>query len=146
MNILCDIDGTLANNDHRFGLIAHKPKNWDAYFKAAAHDTVIEPVARILSALNAVGRHDITLCSGRPEHNRVITQEWLAKHSIPYLHLYMRAAGDYRPDDVVKEELLDKIIADGYPPDLVIDDRLRVVNMWKRRGLFVLAVDGGRDF
>ena len=57
----------------------------------------------------------------------------------------MRAEGDYRADDVVKGELLDRILADGYHPELVFDDRTRVVNMWRARGIMCAQVAEG-DF
>src|ERR1700739_3230590 len=77
----------------------------------------------------------IVLCSGREEVYRASTEDWLAKHKGPKHPLYMRAAKDYREDDIVKSELLDRILADGYAPWLVIDDRDRVVEMWRARGL-----------
>jgi hypothetical protein len=58
----------------------------------------------------------------------------------------MRKSGDYRSDDIVKEEMLDQMLADGYRPVIAVDDRLRCIDLWKRRGLLVLAVNGGGDF
>jgi predicted kinase len=61
----------------------------------------------------------------------------------------MRPEKDTRVDHIVKEEMLDKIIADGYDPFLVIDDRPSVVAMWRRRGLTCLQNeyrDDGFDF
>lgn len=75
---------------------------------------------------------------------------WLKRYIFPNDHindipLYMRTAGDKRPDDVVKEELLAKIRADGYEPFLVFDDRQRVVDMWRRNGIQCCQVAPG-DF
>jgi hypothetical protein len=87
----------------------------------------------------------IVLCSGREEVYRISTEDWLAKHDVPNHALYMQAAKDYREDDVVKSELLDQILSDGYKPWLVIDDRDRVVAMWRARGLTCLQCAPG-DF
>jgi hypothetical protein len=57
----------------------------------------------------------------------------------------MRAEKDYRADDIIKGELLDRIISDGWRPWLVVDDRDRVVKMWRDRGLLCLQCAPG-DF
>jgi hypothetical protein len=53
------------------------------------------------------------------------------------------ADGDYRADDIVKEEFLDRILADEYGTQRVFDDRDRVVTMWRRRGLVCCQVAEG---
>ena len=60
----------------------------------------------------------------------------------------MRADNDYRHDDIVKKELLDQIVVDfGKKPDIVFDDRPRVVKMWRAKGVFVADVyKGTEDF
>ena len=58
----------------------------------------------------------------------------------------MRAAGDYRADDIVKRELLATIRADGFEPVIAIDNRQRVVDMWREEGLICLqAADPARS-
>jgi hypothetical protein len=60
----------------------------------------------------------------------------------------MRKEGDYRSDDIIKKELLDEIVADfGKVPNIVFDDRPRVVKMWRENGVFVADVyQGEEDF
>lgn len=152
--IIVDIDGTVADTAHRKHYVALKPKNFPAFFAAAVDDPPILPVIRAAVAMKAVGAA-LVFCSGRPEKEgdldvRKLTEDWLDEHvnyvrGLKYDALYMRKAGDYRPDDIVKEELLDQIIADGYAPELVFDDRNRVVAMWRRRGLICAQVAEG-DF
>lgn len=146
MDVIFDIDGTLADITHRRHHVATKPKNWQAFAAGCADDKVNEPIAAI-GRLFLLGNR-IICCSGRNEAQREVTETWLDKmwglvgrHSA----LYMRADGDYRADDIVKEELLDRIIADGYWPVLAFDDRDRVVAMWRRRGLVCCQVAEG-DF
>ena len=57
---------------------------------------------------------------------------------IPHAELYMRSEGDYRPDYVIKSQILDAILADGYEIAFVVDDRPSVVAMWRERGLVCL--------
>jgi hypothetical protein len=47
----------------------------------------------------------------------------------------MRRVGDRRPDYIVKAELLDQILRDGFSPSMAFDDRDQVVAMWRERGV-----------
>lgn len=145
MDILCDIDGTLANCDHRRHWVKSKPRNWPAFEAQMCNDTLIEPVAITIKALFAAS-HNILLCSARGEQSRVITEQWLSKHDIPYSSLYMRKEGDYRDDQIVKTELLAQIRSDGWNPIFVFDDRPKVIDAWRAAGLFVFNVGDGIPF
>ena len=57
----------------------------------------------------------------------------------------MRANGDYRADDVIKAEIFQEHILPRYSVAAVVDDRNRVVNMWRSLGLICLQVAEG-DF
>jgi hypothetical protein len=64
-----------------------------------------------------------------------------------YAGLYMRKAGDYRSDDIVKEEILDTQFKDKINNILcVFDDRPRVIRMWRRRGIPVFDCGLGVEF
>lgn len=148
MDIIFDIDGTLADITHRRHHVMTKPKNWKAFVDAAPLDVVNEPIARIARMFAMWGTNRIVLCSGRNEFQRTLTETWLRGvwgEGCRHERLYMRADLDYRADDVIKSELLDQILADGYRPELVFDDRKRVVDMWRRRGLTCCQVAEG-DF
>jgi hypothetical protein len=87
--------------------------------------------------------HDIVFATGRNERSRDATVAWLTANDFwrPWSHLYMRSKDDYRSDDIVKRELLDDIVADyGKKPDMVFEDRPRVVKMWRDNGIFVFDV------
>jgi len=135
--LLCDIDGTLADIRHRLHhVLPGGKRDWDAFFAEMGSDDCVEPVREILRHLP----HEIVLCSGRPEGYRETTTVWLRSHGVPYDRLYMRPDGDTRADHVVKAEILAQIIADGYEPFAVIDDRASVVAMWREKGLFCFQV------
>ena len=59
----------------------------------------------------------------------------------------MRKTGDYRKDTVVKGEMYDQMLADGYEPSMVFDDRPSVIRMWRELGgLTVIDVGQGLEF
>ena len=57
----------------------------------------------------------------------------------------MRRAGDFRPDDIVKQEILDRRLRKE-DIKLVVEDRPRVIGMWRRNGLEVEDVGDGVEF
>ena len=80
------------------------------------------------------------------ESARTETEAWLRRHGIAgWVELHMRPVGDYRRDDLVKRELYEALIANHYRVELVLDDRTRVVKMWRSLGLTCLQVAEG-DF
>lgn len=144
--VIFDIDGTLADCQHRRHHVEKEPKDWDSFFREdlVLQDAVIEPVRDLYVSLV----HDfyVVLATGRSEDHRRITQQWLREAGmVQHEKLYMRAAGDRRHDYVVKEEILAQIKADGFNPFLVIDDRKSVVEMWRKNGLVCLQAAEG-DF
>lgn len=89
--------------------------------------------------------------TGRSEAVYKETTGWMAKYRLPHFtSLFMRTAGDHRDDNVVKSELLDRIlqqygdVLDGYYGG-VFEDRQQVVDMYRARGLRVFQVAKG-DF
>lgn len=142
-DFLCDIDGTIADNNHRQHWLKSKPRNWAAYEKNMYLDT---PVHHIVSAIHILLENDFNpiFCSGRGEQSRQVTGAWLHQHVGISSPLYMRKFKDYRDDAIIKEELLMDIRMDGYEPLFVLDDRQKVVDMWRTKThLKCIQVDEG---
>lgn len=140
---LFDIDGTLANCDHRKHHIEGEKKDWDAFYATCHLDEPIDHIVELARDLYSHG--NLVFVTGRGEEQRGPTQGWLKDHGLGGPPLYMRPAKDYRADDIVKGELLDRIIADGYDPIMAFDDRNSVVKMWRARGIPCAQVAEG-DF
>jgi hypothetical protein len=83
----------------------------------------------------------IILCSGRSEEHRPETVEWLAQHGVNYHELLLRRDGDRRTDVVVKREILAGL--DKSKILFVVEDRSRVVEMWRSEGLVCLQCAPG---
>lgn len=142
-----DIDGTLANGDHRKHHIVREdgqPKDWDAYFATLDRDTPYEHMRRLTHLIQAHGVA-VVYVTGRPAEYYDRTNAWLRTHCFPVGPLYCRPAGDRRDDDIVKIELLAKLRADGYEPIMAFDDRTRVVKAWRAAGVPCAQVAEG-DF
>ena len=139
--VVFDLDGTLADVEHRRHLIQKPSRQWDAFFAACTDDTLIEAAALAFRAHRAAG-HRVEVWSGRSDAVRAETEDWLGRHGLAPARLLMRPARDYTPDDDLKEAWLDR---SDPAPSLVYDDRDKVVAMWRRRGVPCFQVAPG-DF
>lgn len=138
-----DLDGTLANIEHRLRYINGPKKDWKGFFEACVDDRPITEMVELAGDLETAG-HRIEIWSGRSEVVRPQTEEWLNDNFIYYRTLRMRAVGDYRADDIVKGEWLDALDP-SQRPRIAFDDRTRVVEMWRSRGIRCCQVAPG-DF
>lgn len=142
MFVVFDLDGTLANCEHRLHHIKGDekptPEQWDAFFAACDGDEPILPAISVLVALHKIG-HDVAIWSARSDQARTETSKWLHWHGVPGIPLVMRRKGDHRNDDILKAEW----IAEFGKPDLVFEDRARVVKMWRSMGIPCFQVADG---
>ena len=138
--VIFDIDGTLADISECVRHVRKKPKNWNAFTAGMAQDKAIHSMIRLCNILYAAGLR-IILCSGRNEANRPETVEWLAKQGVPYHELLLRRDEDYRSDAIVKREILQGLDKDKIL--FVVEDRSRVVEMWRSEGLTCLQCAPG---
>ena len=132
---IVDIDGTLALRGDR------SPYDWGR----VGEDQPNTPVVTVVRALTRDG-NQIRYMSGRMEQCRHATVMWLRRFvtdGVLPAHLWMRANGDMRPDDVVKRELYEEHVRGLLDIEGVIDDRNRVVSMWRSIGLTCLQVADG---
>lgn len=147
--VIFDIDGTLADAEHRRHHLDKEPKDWDSFFGECHKDAGIPQVLQLVSLFYAF-KH-VVFFTGRSEEHRWVTVEWLSNHtglctSVIQSRLWMRDDGDRRHDHVVKSEMLDQFLEDNLGAVIwgVFDDRHSVCQMWVERGLFVFDVAQGK--
>lgn len=160
--IIFDLDGTLALNDHRkhwvteqyslpeFQKITGKKwkPNWEKFEDECEKDLPNEPIINLWNDKVSLGMMDhLYIFSGRSKRVEKQTLEWLDKHLLCFVakNLRMRPIGDYKPDDELKEQWLNEELVKGNEIEMVFDDRQKVVDMWRRRGITCLQVAQG-DF
>lgn len=131
--IIVDIDGTVAlrgtRDPHDLDHVLDDKPNWG----------VIEAV----SCMQFAGYHTVFV-SGRQEKCRPDTTLWLQRNNLIEDHLnpengwyrwslFMRANGDGRSDELVKDQIFQEQIEPFYRVAIVFDDRDRVVRMWREK-------------
>lgn len=129
---IVDTDGTVALMDGR------SPYDPTKYHTDKPNDDVIA----LVNSLWELG-YTIIGVSGRDEDYRWATEAWWHTYGVPFEEFYMRPSGDKRKDDIIKDELYEKHIAGRYNVLGVLDDRDRVVAMWRAKGLTVFQVADG---
>ena len=132
---LFDVDGVLADVQHRLVHVQRRPKDWDAFFAAAPGDPPL-PEGLAL-AREAATQCEVVYVTGRPERCRADTLAWLQQHGAPTGRLVMRRLGDHRPARRAKLELLTRLGADRSVA-VVVDDDPAVCDAYESAGWTVL--------
>jgi len=141
--IVCDLDGTLFDIDHRLHYISDGNADWESFFAAMMDDTPREHVVSLIK--DTYADLPCVIVTGRPEPYRTMCVDQLTYWEIPYHSLLMRKPGDRRPDNIVKQEILN----DFLNKDLIqmwIDDRPIVIRQVQANNIPVCNVGDGREF
>lgn len=148
--VIFDVDGTLADHGDRIKYLQCKPKDYDNYYSPESIlacpriDTVVE-----WSQKCYYGGYYVLIVSGRPSNLAGDSTElWLAKNGVSYHNLFMRAGDDWRDDTVIKQDILDKLLT-WIPKEqflFAVDDRPRIVEMWRQNGIRCYDVGHGKEF
>lgn len=142
--IIVDIDGTLANSSHRKDLAIQK--RWDEFTQQSVTD---EPYQWALDIVNMAFSKGWTvlIVTGRTISYYSLTITWLMNKcgftpDMDFI-LFMRKNDDSREDTIVKKEIYNHNIKDDFDVQFVLEDRTRVVKMWRKQGLICLQCDDG---
>ena len=152
--VIFDLDGTLAIIDKRrikAGKTADgketKKMDWDVFHDPSnIHlDEPNIPVIKMAQLFSEDG-FNIVIFSGRSDKTEHTTRSWLSRNRVPFHKLVMRPhkTMNFIPDEILKKDMLDKH-ADINDIFMVVDDRQKVVDMWRDLGLTVFQVAPG-DF
>ncbi len=143
--VIFDIDGTLADIEHRRGFLDGLRPDWRRFNAAMGDDTPNLPIANLYKVLWKSGVYDLQIVTGRNEAFRKVTETWLTWNEIPFNRVLMRADKDQRPDNIIKGEILEQLRAEDRDIAFAVDDRQQVVDMWRANGVTCLQCDVG-DF
>lgn len=145
--IIVDIDGTLAHMNGR--------SPYD--YSLVGTDVLDENVAQLVRKYAQRDIQEMTpdtyiiIVSGRDDTCKDETLKWLADNNIPFDEFYMRdhtlvdEKGNKLDDTIIKRNIYEDMIKPRFNVRFVLDDRDRVVKMWREQGLKVLQVAEG-DF
>lgn len=147
--IVFDLDGTVANINHRLPLIQRKKPDWDAFYEACDKDTVNEWCKEIIWNSLKAGT-DVCIVSARDRRVLAKTEYWMYENVLNFLtpgqldnypgygrfEMFLLRDGDSTPDVELKRQWLLKHGKENIV--FVVDDRQRVVDFWRSEGLVCL--------
>ena len=145
--VIFDLDGTLADITTRKELAtkSNGKLDWDVFHDPSniKLDVPNEPVVKMAQMFTENG-FTIIIFSGRSDKTKFTTRSWLSHNRVPFQKLVMRPhkTMNFVPDEILKKDMLDKH-ADIDDVFLVVDDRNKVVKMWRSLGLTVFQVADG---
>ncbi len=130
--MIFDLDGTLVDTSG----VEHLLRDADfATFQAAAVSCPPNPDLVKLAREQAEKGLAVLIVSSREFIWLDPTLDWLVAHDVSHDAVYLRIVGDYRPDVEVKTDIAADIEADGYRIVAAWDDKERVLQMWRERGI-----------
>ena len=147
--IIFDLDGTLADISVRreMSMKINGKVDFDIFHNPnfIKFDRPNKPVVR-MAQLFAEDGFNIIILSGRTDKTEQATRSWLTLNKVPFHKLVMRPhkTMNFVPDEILKKDMLDKHV-DINDVFLVVDDRQKVVDMWRSLHLNVFQVAEG-DF
>ncbi len=137
--VIADLDGTLCDVSEIKHLVEGEERDFHGFHAASAGCPPVEAVVDAVRAAKVAGR-GILVVTSREFIWRDLTLDWLAQHEIPYDELVMRIVGDYRPDHVVKAEMLDDLEKRGWSVGEAWEDADDIADLWASRGITVHRV------
>src|SRR5208337_3739023 len=148
--VIFDMDGTMADQTVRRQYIEGEHKDYELYYSYVnvLGDTPIQTVIDWCNACYA-DKLIVLVVSGRPaDRGSDATVDWLHMYNVNYHRLFMRPSGDFRDDDIIKQEILDKILKWINKDQILfaVDDRPRIIRMWKKNGIKCYDVGEGVEF
>lgn len=138
MIVAVDIDHTLRHSAWRDEHIdpALKSKDWDYYHRLGIEDKPATSIINVVIALHNAG-HEIYIVTAIPRKWLRPVYSWLHKAGIlvDQDHILMRPEEQFRSSPEIKQELLSHLAV-----DLIIEDRLDVVEAFAKDGVTTLQV------
>lgn len=137
--VLVDIDGTIANNQHRWDRFNSGEITKDEVFsyEHAIQDAVVEPIHRLVKDLGMF--NDIIVLTARHEgRDRQVTEDWLHKNRIEYDLLIMDPDNELSAAEFKVKEV--EALKKDYDIYLALDDNPEVVAALRKAGVTTLQV------
>lgn len=139
-----DLDGTLANCDHRQDFALNK--DWDTFHSLCHLDTMYEDVCELFHLLETHADF-VMIVTGRDSAYRRQTEQWLHENGLYPDVILMRPEGNRDADHIMKLALVDEYFGSRQEAmDAIVcwfEDRDALVENLRNVGITVLQVKAG---
>lgn len=139
--VIVDVDGTLCDVTAALHHLHGRRRDFEAFHQATARCPSTPRAVEWCLEQHSAG-HTLVVVTARRYQHEALTRDWLDEHlPVSYLGPLMRGDDDHRDDAVVKREIHRIITEDyGYRVVAAIDDRPRVIALWRSMGIPTTAV------
>lgn len=137
--VIADLDGTLCDVSSIQHFVEGEDRDFHSFHAASADCPANPAVVEVVQAAKADGK-GVLVVTSREFIWRDMSLDWLTVNGIPYDELVMRIVGDYRPDHVIKAEMLDDLLERGWSVTDAWEDRDDIAELWESRGIRVHRV------
>ena len=144
MIICCDIDGVLADvREYVLEYLLDGKKDWETYLEKTLEFPPVLPMVSLIRTLISNPLHSVYFTTGRPERNRLLTEEWIRRNLLigfsSYYKLKMRPSRTQLTTEELKMGWYQEL-----QPQLIIEDEPKIVKAATEAGFTVLQVHGFR--
>jgi len=139
--VLVDIDGVIADGDHRQHFVAGTKKRWQDFFRASTDDPPLLATITWLDLLDDATL--IVLLTARPESIHDETVTWLRHYEVRWDLLIMRSKVDHGPSPEMKRLAVEELRFADFEPVLALDDDQRNISMYIEEGIPALYIHSG---
>lgn len=141
--VIYDLDGTLVDVRSIRHYVEGPKRDFGAFHKASKFCPPHEWVIGAARQSHEAGYANL-IFTGRMEHHRALSTEWLKAWDVPFAALEMRPEGDYRKDFIVKRDMYRTYCRD-YRIVRAYDDNPAIIDLWENLGVPVVPVPGWSD-
>ena len=136
--LIIDIDDTIANLSHRVNLLP----DWKNFFQACDNDLPIMEIINLIVQHKNHPQIECVFITGRTKYNSVEekTLEWLKKHGLDGVPLYLREVNDFSKSFLFKEKIFRKIF-NKHDNVIIIDDDEKIIDHFKNLGHQTILVN-----
>ena len=148
--VVVDLDGTLADIDHRVHFIRREKPDWNAFYKACMGDTPNRWCVKIIDNVAPALGVRLMIVSARSKLVEQETRDWLNNNLTAFFRgdvelVMLREDGDHTEDTELKRRWLASV-GGAKAVLFAIDDRQKVVDMWRREGVVCLQAYAWDEF
>ena len=139
--VIIDVDGVIADGEHRQHFLAGSRKDWGGFFAASPDDPPLLPGITLLDLLD--DDTTIVLLTARPETIHDETVAWLDECDVRWDLLIMRSRRDHGHSPDIKRLAVHELRAAGFEVVLALDDDQRNIAMFESEDIPALYIHSG---